>query len=364
MKSERRHELERNELAEWLLGAYKRFKPYEKLLLGTLAFALVVLLIYTVSARYSSARSAEGWTEFDEAFSLGAGGANYEGIIESYGDTDLGNWAAVIAADAYLGSGCNQLFVNKADAFRDLKRAVEHYMNVLEKSQQPLIRERATFGLARAREAMARDRKDLDRAAEEYEKVFTNWPEGAYAEAARRRYEDLNLKDTTQMYLRFAKYEPKPAFLDEPGTPGERPPFDFDAIPDDAPLFEPSVKLDLDGPASAMPGRGDEPEDGDAEPKETPPEDVPAKETPTEDTPPEDTPPEDTPTEDTPAKDADSDDAAGQDASTPEGPAPEPAPAEPVESTEPGPAPDVPPADAPAPDSDAKEVPAPGADES
>jgi len=332
MKSERRHELEKNELAQWIAGVYKRFKPYEKLVLGTLAFAAVVLLIYTVSARYSSARSAEGWIEFDEAFSLGAGGANFEGIIDRYGDTDLGHWAAVIAADAYLRSGCNQLFVNKADAFRDLKMAVEHYMSVLEKSQHRLIRERATWGLARAHEAMARDRKGLDRAAEEYEQVFANWPEGAYAEAARRRYEDLNRESTTEMYLRFAEYEPKPAFLDEPGTPGERPPFDLDAIPDDAPVFEPSLKLDLDGPSRAMPGAG-------AEQKDTPSEDV-------------------------PAKDADSDDAASQDVSAPEGPAPEPTPAEPAESSEPGPAPDAPPADATPPDSDAKEAPAPAADES
>ena len=352
MKSQRRHELEKNELAAWITGAYKRFKPYEKILTVTLAFAAVVLLIYTVSARYSSARSAEGWNEFDEAFSLGAGGANFEGIIQSYPDTDLGHWAAVIAADAYLGSGCNQLFVNKADAFRDLKLAVEHYMRVLEKSQHRLIRERATWGLARAHEAMARDRKDLDRAAEEYEKVFTNWPEGAYAEAARRRHEDLNRENTAEMYLRFAKYEPKPAFLDEPGTPGERPPFDFDSLPDDAPLFEPSLKLDLEGPSSAMPGLGDEP-------KETPPDDAPAKDTPTGDA-----PAEETSSEDVPTNDADSHDAASQDVSAPEGPAPEPTPAEPVDSSEPGPAPDAPPADPPPPDSDAKEAPAPAADES
>lgn len=352
MKSERRHELEKNELAEWLVGVYKRFKPYEKILTITLAFALVVLLIYTVSARYSSARSAEGWNEFEEAFSLGASGANFEGIIESYPDSDVGHWAAVIAADAYLRSGCNQLFVNKADAFRDLKLAVEHYMSVLEKSQHRLIRERATWGLARAREAMARDRKDLDRAAEEYKKVFTNWPEGAYAEAARRRYEDLQRPSTADVYRRFAKYEPKPAFQDEPGTPGERPPFDIDSLPDDAPLFEPSLKLDPDGPASAMPGLGDEPDDGGAEPEEKPLEDVPAKDTPVEETPSAKTPPEDapaaeTPTEETsaedaPAKDANPDGAVGQDAFTPEGPAPEPTPA----------------------GSDTQEAPAPDADES
>jgi len=288
VKSERRHELERNELAEWIAGAYKRFRPYEKIVLGAAIIALVAGLVYTVSVRHSAGRAAEGWNEFYEAYALGASGANFEDIIEKYPDSELGHWAAVVAADAYLGSGCNQLFVNKADAYRDLRLAVEHYMSVLEKSQQPMIRERATYGLARALEALARDRKDLDRAAEEYQRVFENWPEGAYAEAARRRYEDLGRESTAEVYRRFAKYEPKPAFQDGPGTPGERPPFDLDSIPDDAPEVEPSVDLDLDAPSAAFAELDGEPEADGGQPKETPPDDATPEEAPPEDAPPED----------------------------------------------------------------------------
>jgi hypothetical protein len=306
MKSQRRHELEKNELADWIAKVYKRFQPYEKLVLGVVIVALVVLVVYSIGARWSSARSAEGWTRFDEALSLGVGPTNFENVAEEYPNSDAGHWAAVMAADAYLAAGCEQLFVNKADAFRDLKAAVGHYMRVLDRSGHRMIRERATWGLARALEAMARDRKELDRAAEQYEKIFTEWPEGAYAEAARRRYEDLNRPSTLDVYQRFAKYEPKPAFQDEPGTPGERPPFNIDSLPDDAPLFEPSIDLDLDGPSSAMPepaepGAG-EAEPGAGPPVETPPEEEvpPAEAAPEEAPPPADSVPEEAPSEDTP----------------------------------------------------------------
>ncbi len=257
MKSERRHELEKNELADWLTGVLKQIKPYQNLIAGTLIFALVVLLVYTWSVRHSAARTAQGWTEFNEAFALGTSGANFEEIVEQYPNSDLGNWAAVLAGDAYLTSGSQALFVNKADAFRDLNRAADHYTNVLEKSRQSMIRQRATFGLARALESMAQNKKDVEAAAEQYEKVFTNWPNGAFAETAEQRFENLSRDSAAKVYERFADYEPKPALDDEPGVPGERPAFDPDALPDDAPAVMPSVNLD--GPSSVDPESSAEP---------------------------------------------------------------------------------------------------------
>jgi len=260
MKSERRHELEKNELADWLGGVIRQIQPYQNVLLGTLAFALIVILIYAWSARYSAARTAEGWTEFSEALAPGAGGAHFEDIIDEYPNSEVGHWAAVVAGDSYLSSGCSQLLVNKADAVRDLKRAVDHYMNVLENSREPMIRERATYGLARARESMATDEEDLAEAAEEYEKLVKNWPDGAFAEKARRRLERINSGAAPEVYEMLAAYDPRPAFTDEPGTPGQRPAFDIDTLSDDAPMEMPSV--DLDGPSSVVPSLDFEPDDG------------------------------------------------------------------------------------------------------
>jgi len=320
MKSKRRHDLEKNELAEWLAGTYKRFRPYEKLLLGTAIFALAVLLVYTVSSRYSAGRTVKGWNEFNEIYTPGASGTHLEGIVEEYPDSNVGHWAAVSAADAYLRSGSEQLFDNKADAYRDLKQAVDHYMSVLDKSEGRLIRERATWGLARAREALARDEKDLDRAAEEYKKVFTNWPEGAYAQVARQRYDHLKGDKAAELYRRFAKWEPKPAFQDEPGTPGERPAFDLDSLPDDAPLFEPSLELDLDGPSGALPELGGEAGAGDDEPQQTPSADAPQGDAAA----PKETPAGNAGLEESPSADAVPEDAApGNAAPTPEETAPE-----------------------------------------
>jgi len=116
------------------------------------------------------------------------------------------------------------------------------------------VRERATFGLARAYESLAGTRQsqgELDKAMESYEAVVTEWPNGAYAEMAARRLEDLRQEETKSLYDKFAQFEPKPALPDVPGLPGERPSFDLDSLPEDGTL--PGL------PDSLMPGGADEP---------------------------------------------------------------------------------------------------------
>lgn len=116
------------------------------------------------------------------------------------------------------------------------------------------IQERATFGLGRAYEALAGTRQsqgELDKAMESYEAVVAKWPNGAYAEMAARRLEDLRREETKSLYDKFAQFEPKPALPDVPGLPGERPSFDLDSLPEDGSL--PGL------PDSLMPGGADEP---------------------------------------------------------------------------------------------------------
>ena len=44
MKSERRHELQHNDLAEWIITAYERIVPYRNALLGVGLLAIVLYL--------------------------------------------------------------------------------------------------------------------------------------------------------------------------------------------------------------------------------------------------------------------------------------------------------------------------------
>ncbi len=244
MKSERRHELEKNALADWLGDFIEKVKPYQNAILALVILVAATIGAYTLWSRQSEARTEADWDEFHAAWSstrlnLSA----FDRIAEQHPNTHLGLWAATIAADLHLNIGCNLLFADKAGANQELRQAVDLYVAVRQHSRHPMLLERATYGLARAWEAQG----DLQQAIERYEDVARTWPDGAYATEAARRTEDLKRPATKEWYDRFAKFDPKPAYADEPGTPGKRPAFDVGSPPEEGPLFVPKIKLDEKG---------------------------------------------------------------------------------------------------------------------
>ena len=262
MKSERRHELEQNELADWLADVINTIKQYRNAILAVLILAIAAGGGYAWWTRQSAAAAADGWDQFYSAFAQG-NLADFDQIAEQYPGTHLGHWAAAIAGDLHLNIGCNLLFVNKANANQELRHAVDHYTTVRKQSRRGMLLERATYGLARALESQG----DLEQAIQRYEDTARTWPNGTYAAAAGRRADKLKLQTTKQWYDRFAKFDPKPAYTDEPGTPGEHPAFDLDSLPEDGPIFQPGMMMDLEEKST-----DDEP------PVDTPPVDTPPAE--------------------------------------------------------------------------------------
>jgi hypothetical protein len=73
--------------------------------------------------------------------------------------------------------------------------------------------------MARARETQG----ELEPAKEYYKKIVETWPNGTFADAAKRRLEDFEQLDTKLMFGDLRKYDPKPAFTEEPGGLGPQP---------------------------------------------------------------------------------------------------------------------------------------------
>lgn len=155
MKSERRHELQKNQLADWLAGVIEKIKPYQNAILGVVILAVAVAAGLSWWTQRSAGKEAEAW---DQVFAVMARGrmepGEFEDIVDKYPGTDVAHWAATMAGDLRLAMGCNALFENKAAANQELRGAgeqdgaVDHYLKVLEESDNPMLRERATFGLA------------------------------------------------------------------------------------------------------------------------------------------------------------------------------------------------------------------------
>ena len=113
----------------------------------------------------------------------------------------------LVTRELLLREGCDTLFSSKASANQQLRRATDNFIAVLDQSSDRGLLERATFELARAREAQ----NQLPQAIEKYEQVVKEWRDGTFAPLAQQRLDDLKRKSSKVFYDEFAKYDPKPA---------------------------------------------------------------------------------------------------------------------------------------------------------
>ena len=213
MKSERRHELQHNALLDWLMQTSETFKPHLSAVLLGVVIAAAAFLGYRWFSTQTASKEATAWDIVFVAMTQGDT-AKLDQTVEDYPSTTAAQWAAVIAADLQLSAGCQDLFTTKATAGDQFQKAYDKYRDVLKISREPVIRERATYGLARTCEARAgtrQSKEDLEQARDYYQKLVDEWPEGAYTEAAQARLDALSQASTLEFYDALAKWEPRPA---------------------------------------------------------------------------------------------------------------------------------------------------------
>lgn len=264
MKSEERHKLQHNVLADWIAKSIKAVQPHlNSIAVGVLAVLLAVTGYYAWT-KMSAASSQQSWDEFNAA--LGKSDVTmFTEVTTGFPKSKAAYAAALVAGDMHLAQGCEQLFTNKAVGNQELTKAVESYETVLAGSGESSLRERATYGLARAREAKG----ELDAAVELYQSITTKWAKGTYAVAAAKRMKDLKEPATKAFYDRFAKFNPKPAFSSDTG---DKPAFDQSLPSEPGPAAGGDIKFD--GGKSITPTGGDKPAEtkpADAKPAETAP---------------------------------------------------------------------------------------------
>lgn len=225
MKTERRHELQHNVLADtlerWIVAA----KPYSRALLAGVIGAVVLFGVWGYMASQSREQAAAAWNEYYAALSPTSQNDprdTLSSLVSRFPGTPVGQAARAVLADIQLDDGTTRLFIDKASGRDELQKASEMYQALLLEADEPSLKARATFGLARAHEALG---KDLARAAEEYRSIAKNWPDSPYVDEAESRAKSLESAATKGFYDWFAKYErPKP-LANELGVPGTKPDF-------------------------------------------------------------------------------------------------------------------------------------------
>jgi predicted negative regulator of RcsB-dependent stress response len=241
MKTERRHELATNALADWLGEKIETLKPYSAAVSASAVAVLVVTFAFVFWYQKREAGTAKAWESYfaalDEQDPEKARSRLVQ-VSEDYAQSPAGLWSRISLADAQLAKGVEALFQDRAAARKALEEAIDDYRGVLDAAPaDSLLSERATFGLAEAYES----KDDLDNARQKYRELLDRWPEGAFSAMANQRLADLDRKATREFYDWFAKQSPKVKPPPGPGIPGERPAFDLDKLPDD--IFQPGVDL-------------------------------------------------------------------------------------------------------------------------
>ncbi|MEM7810789.1 MAG: hypothetical protein AAF532_04850 [Planctomycetota bacterium] len=190
-----------------------------------IAVVVVFVAAFVVRGLVTNGGDPAAWASLDDALSDSADAVvGLDRVTTEYAGSEASPWSRVIAAEALLAKGVEQLFTNRAAAVQDLDDAKSRFEALAADAPFADLRERALFGLATATEALAADAEDLEQARTAYERLLQLNPATPYAGVATERVEALKKGDSAEFYAWFAEQDPKPARLPSPsdlsiGTP-------------------------------------------------------------------------------------------------------------------------------------------------
>lgn len=219
MKSERRHELQHNDLAEWIVKGYEGVRPYKNTILGVGLLAIVLLIGMMLWQSHSIAQAGGAWGSmglplFQPIFVDERTIGSMQKTIADYPSTSAADWAKVFQGDTALMVGANQLFTDKKRGVEYLTQARKYYEDALPTLTIPAAKEQAMFGKARAIEALIQDQAQLDEALKAYQELNRSFPQGMFKTVAEQRIEQLSKpadhSDVLKFYRALAQYTPKP----------------------------------------------------------------------------------------------------------------------------------------------------------
>ena len=220
MKSEQRHELAENDLAESVEHLAERMRPYlPTILIAAIGSLLAVFLSLFISAGWEASR-AESWDACLGALASGDENAFRE-VILRYPDSPAAQWAELVLADRNLSEATDLLFA-PLDPANDVARqrledAAASYAGILAQRTTGMVAERATLGLAKARESLG----ELDEARRGYEALAQEYGESPMAKLAVAHAADLARGDTKAFYNWFAEARAAAAQAAAEETPEE-----------------------------------------------------------------------------------------------------------------------------------------------
>lgn len=221
MKSEERHEIEKNELEKLFDKGSEKLGPYASYIIYGLLAVAAVWAIVRLSANSMASRHAEAWDAYTTATLPGRfDAAALETAAQEHAGEPMGELAELAYADSQLAEGCRVFFANKKQAMDALDAAQEKYEQVAGEVSDEALRGRAELGIAKALEAKG----EIKQAIAAYEEVT-----GPFSEMADRRAELLGEVGAVDYASWLARAEGASRNFD-PTSFGSRPDFSADSL--------------------------------------------------------------------------------------------------------------------------------------
>lgn len=255
MKTERRHELEKNQLADGLGRAITWCEENARLLVGVVTGILIIGAVFALLSNRKEEREARAWNSYFTARAeAGKDPAGLESVAKTDGELFAGKLAELTLADIAMNQGLATINTNRELAETQLAQAKDYYSKV-RKSGDEHLQERADLGLARYYEAMGM----IEEAKAEYQKLKGR-KLGLYVDFATQKLAYLEKPATLEFAKWFRDQKPKPkpagtAFIN-PNDLSKLPPFPTGsaaATPAASPSATPTASPSATPAASAKP---------------------------------------------------------------------------------------------------------------
>jgi hypothetical protein len=209
MKSERRHELQTNELADWLTHALDRHRSRLSMFGWTASAVVVAIVVVVVVMSRQGGSQARAWEELQAIGTLEPSlvSSRLKQISETYPNTEVALWAQLDMADVLCTEAKQKLASDRDIAVLRLREAQQAYLAVLNNARAlPDMIRRAALPEAMCWELLG----DRDQAITAYkraaERYASSHPE--VAKEAASRASDLEQPEAADFYKWLAEYKP------------------------------------------------------------------------------------------------------------------------------------------------------------
>jgi hypothetical protein len=170
MKSERRHDLETNELAVRVQDWLDRVKPYASQIALVLLGVAVLAYMWSEWGNVTSATEQAAWDEYTLASYSSDPELNSMKLLaenEEYAGTPVPEWAYLSWCDRQLLLSSQSFLIDRTATVNRLEKVQEIYQTLANDSGNSQVQERARFGLAQSLEMQGK----LDEARAVYQRV-------------------------------------------------------------------------------------------------------------------------------------------------------------------------------------------------